>query len=153
MKELSQISGANISQKMNGQIAGVNVGGDNSPGGIPKVRIRGISSLLSNNDPLYIVDDVPIKNINIINPDDIASVEILKEASATSFYGVRGANGVVLIKTKKDLESLSSYNQIIKEDLSYSIWVFGKLAKEIKKLNDDKKLIQILKNRTNLTLQ
>ena len=153
VKELSQINGANISQKMNGQIAGVNVGGDNSPGGIPKVRIRGISSLLSNNDPLYIVDDVPIKNINIINPDDIASVEILKEASATSFYGVRGANGVVLIKTKKDLESLSSYNQIINEDLSFSIWVFGKLAKEIKKLNDDKKLIQILKNRTNLTLQ
>lgn len=148
-KQLAQINAGNVSQKLNGQAAGVVVGGDNSPGGTPKVRIRGISSIFSNNNPLYIVDDVPISNINTINPDDIASVEILKDASSTALYGVRGANGVVLIKTKKGIDDTKIPKEIMSQNLSYTMWIFGDMVKAIKKSNDDKKLIEIFNSRNN----
>src|SRR5439155_3945730 len=80
------------------------------PGGQTKIRIRGFSSINSSNNPLYVVDGVylPISNqtqnsnsIDYINPNDIQSVEVLKDASSTAIYGARGANGVVLITTKR----------------------------------------------------
>ena len=148
-KQLAQINGGNVSQKLNGQATGVSVGGDNSPGGTPKVRIRGISSVFANGNPLYIVDDVPISNINTINPDDIASVEILKDASSTALYGVRGANGVVLIKTKKGGDDSKIPKEMVNQNLSYTLWIFGDMAKTIRKSNDDKKLIEIFNNRIN----
>lgn len=148
-KQLAQINGGNVSQKLNGQAAGVAVGGDNSPGGTPKVRIRGIGSVFAGGNPLYIVDEVPISNINTINPDDIASVEILKDASSTALYGVRGANGVVLIKTKKGIDDTKIPKEIMSQNLSYTIWIFGDMAKAIKKSNDDKRLIEIFNSRNN----
>ena len=74
-------------------------------GGI-SVRIRGQNSLNSSNEPLYIIDGLPIQpgpggSLVGINPHDIASIEVLKDAASTAFYGVRGANGVILIKTKQ----------------------------------------------------
>jgi TonB-dependent SusC/RagA subfamily outer membrane receptor len=148
-KQLAQINGGNVSQKLNGQATGISVGGDNSPGGTPKVRIRGISSVFANSNPLYIVDDVPISNINTINPDDIASVEILKDASSTALYGVRGANGVVLIKTKKGGDDAKIPKEMVNQDLSYTLWIFGDMAKAIRKSKDDKKLIENFNNRNN----
>lgn len=146
-KQLSATSGTLV-QKMQGQASGVYVGNDNSPGGVPKVRVRGISSVNSNSNPLFIVDDVPINNISSINPDDIASLEVLKDASATAIYGVRGANGVVIIKTKK-----GGYDDVIPEELKinkklpYTLWIFGERASNFKNSPDSKRLIELLKER------
>ena len=144
--QLASTSGT-IVQKMAGQSAGVYVGNDNSPGGSPKVRIRGITSINSNNNPLYIVDDVPISNINTINPDDIASIEVLKDASSTAMYGVRGANGVVIIKTKRGEDTDAVSNEINnKKDQSYLLWAFGEKAAELKNSKEGKKINSLLKS-------
>ena len=92
---------AGVDQMMQGHMAGVNVVSDNSPGGGVAVRVRGYSTI-RNNDPLYIIDGVPVESgINLINPNDIESLQILKDASSASIYGARAANGVVIITTKK----------------------------------------------------
>ena len=92
---------AGVDQMMQGHMAGVNVVSDNSPGGGVAVRVRGYSTI-RNNDPLYVIDGVPVESgINLINPNDIESLQILKDASSASIYGSRAANGVVIITTKK----------------------------------------------------
>ena len=149
-KQLSNTVGT-FNQKIGGQAAGVTVGNDKSPGGNPGVRIRGYTSIFSNNNPLYIVDDVPISNINIINPDDIASIEVLKDPSATALYGIRGANGVILIKTKKgdNQDEIISDEFKKQKELPYVLWVFGEKAIELRKSNDAKRLIELLKTKKN----
>lgn len=103
--ELRKSPVATIDQALQGRAAGVQVtSSTGDPGGAISVRIRGIStaSPSGSNDPLYVVDDVVQPGgISFINPSDIESIDILKDASALSIYGVRSANGVVLIKTKK----------------------------------------------------
>lgn len=133
-QNLSQVAAGTLNQKLTGQIAGVTVGNDNSPGGAAMVRIRGFGSINSNS-PLYVVDGVPITNINTINPNDIESVNVLKDPSTTAIYGVRGANGVVLIKTKTGGTSpFIIPNEILNQKpLPYTLWVYGKKAKEFKK--------------------
>lgn len=149
-KQLTYSNGT-VVQKLNGQAAGVVVGNENSPGGVPKVRIRGITSVNSNSNPLYIVDDVPINNISTINPDDIASVEILKDASATALYGVRGANGVVIIKTKKGgSENIIPDELKTQKELPYTLWIFGEKAKKFNDTPESKKLIELLKRKAQL---
>jgi TonB-dependent SusC/RagA subfamily outer membrane receptor len=149
-KQLSSTVGT-INQKIGGQAAGVVVGNDKSPGGNPGVRIRGVTSVLSNNNPLYIVDGVPITNINLINPDDIASIEVLKDPSATAMYGMRGSNGVILIKTKRgdNQDEMISDDLKKQKELPYALWVFGEKAVELKKSNDGKRLIKLLKTKKN----
>ncbi|MBS1668664.1 MAG: TonB-dependent receptor [Bacteroidetes bacterium] len=95
-------------QALQGRAAGVQiVNNDGSPGGNISVLIRGIGSLASGgNTPLYIVDGYPTQGgINNINPNDIASIDVLKDASATAIYGIRAANGVVIITTKKGFKN------------------------------------------------
>lgn len=107
-------------QLMQGRVAGVQITSNSGePGAINTIRIRGTSSVLGGNQPLYVVDGVPVTNddigngsaggagatparnpLNFINPSDIASIDVLKDASATAIYGSRGANGVVIITTK-----------------------------------------------------
>ncbi len=90
------------SQLLEGQVAGVQVTQTNSqPGASFTVRIRGTSSISSSSDPLYVIDGYAEGDISTINPSDIASIEVLKDASATAIYGSRGANGVIMITTKK----------------------------------------------------
>jgi TonB-linked SusC/RagA family outer membrane protein len=98
----------NALQALQGKAAGVQVATVNRPGELPQVRIRGTRSFTNDvngvnaNDPLWVVDGAPlIGNMNDINPNDIASIEILKDASATAIYGSRAANGVVLVSTKR----------------------------------------------------
>ncbi|WP_246202417.1 SusC/RagA family TonB-linked outer membrane protein [Spirosoma agri] len=92
----------NVSQALQGKIAGVEVSvNSNAPGAAAKVRVRGLGSINSNIDPLYVVDGVIGVDGNSINPNDIASLEVLKDASSTAIYGARGANGVILITTKR----------------------------------------------------
>ena len=99
--KLSDVPVAQFTQKMQGQIAGVQVNqGTGVPGQGMNVRIRGAASLSTGSNPLYVVDGFPIVgDINDINPNEIESMTILKDAAATSLYGSRAAIGVVLIKT------------------------------------------------------
>jgi TonB-linked SusC/RagA family outer membrane protein len=93
----------NLQGALEGKTAGVQIiQNSGAPGASAQVRIRGLTSI-NNSDPLYVVDGIPLasNDINIIDPDNIASIDILKDASAQAIYGSRGANGVILIKTKR----------------------------------------------------
>ena len=104
---------ATINQALMGKVSGVQINtASGRPGGRTKVRMRGISSINTGNDPLYVVDGVQLPQgdakqgqgnaaIDYINPADILSIEVLKDASSTAIYGARGANGVILVTTKK----------------------------------------------------
>jgi len=103
-KELNAVPSASVTQMLQGRAAGVTVGNDNSPGGGTMVRVRGFGSI-NNNSPLYVIDGVPTQGtLNQINPNDIESMQVLKDASAASIYGARAANGVVIITTKRGSE-------------------------------------------------
>ena len=92
----------NVSEVLQGRVAGVNVVSDGIPGGSVRINIRGANSINKSNEPLYVVDGlVRESGLTGINPDDIQSMQILKDASSTAIYGSRGANGVVIITTKK----------------------------------------------------
>lgn len=98
--ELNQLSTTDIGQAIAGRVAGVDVTSNSgAPGAGTKIRVRGYGTINSS-DPLYVVDGFPVSDIDYLSPQDIESLEILKDASATAIYGSRGANGVVLIKTK-----------------------------------------------------
>jgi TonB-dependent SusC/RagA subfamily outer membrane receptor len=88
---------------MQGKIAGVDVSSNERPGTVPNINIRGVRSLTASNSPLFVVDNIPLSTggIENINPSDIESIDVLKDASATAIYGSRGANGVVIITTKQ----------------------------------------------------
>lgn len=90
-------------QALQGKVAGVQIVNSGAPGSEPTVRIRGIGSFpsSSNSSPLYVVDGMYFDNIDFLNPSDIETLSVLKDASASAIYGVRAANGVVLITTKK----------------------------------------------------
>lgn len=96
-----------------GRIAGVQVTSpDGQPGASPSITIRGANSVTQNNSPLYVIDGFPIENYdnNAINPADIESIDVLKDASSSAIYGSRGANGVIIITTKKGLVSSPKVN-------------------------------------------
>jgi TonB-linked SusC/RagA family outer membrane protein len=102
-KALRDVPVANVGQALQGRAAGVNISSaSSSPGQNPVIRIRGNRSFAGSNDPLLVVDGVPYDgNLNDLNPDDITSLEVLKDASSTAIYGARGANGVILITTRR----------------------------------------------------
>lgn len=102
-KAISEMPVTNARQALQGRAAGVDVVQSGSkPGAAPQIRIRGRRSFNATNDPLYVVDGIPLAgDIDDINPQDITSMEILKDASSTAIYGARGANGVVLVTTNR----------------------------------------------------
>ncbi len=102
----------NALQAMQGKAAGVDITTNNRPGELGDIRIRGNRSLLADNSPLYVIDGIPMTagSMADVNPNDIESMEILKDASATAIYGSRGANGVILITTKKGKEGKTTVN-------------------------------------------
>jgi len=93
----------NAVQAMQGKAAGVDIGSNERPGTVGNINIRGSRSLTASNSPLYVVDGIPLNSggIDFINPTDIESIDVLKDASATAIYGSRGANGVIIVSTKK----------------------------------------------------
>lgn len=101
--ELLDRPAVNIEQSLQGRIAGVNVSVNSGrPGGNTNVRIRGFSSINATNNPLYVVDGIIwAAGIDALNPADIEAIDVLKDASATAIYGTRGANGVILVTTKR----------------------------------------------------
>lgn len=103
---MREVPAPNISQALQGRIAGVEMAQTSTrPGANMQIRVRGTRSLTGNNDPLVILDGIPFTgNIGDINPNDVKSIDILKDASSTAIYGSRGANGVILITTNKGVK-------------------------------------------------
>ena len=140
-------SGINLSsqQLMQGQFAGVNITpSSGKPGGTSTIRVRGANSILASNDPLYVVDGIPLNYksagnnlkissdvktdvfdmegddpLSMIDPDDIESINVLKDASAAAIYGSRGANGVIIVTTKKGRAGMKSVNY--RYDMGWSV--------------------------------
>lgn len=98
--ELIQQPTAQLTNQLQGRVSGVTITGSGQPGESPQIRIRGINTF-GNNTPLFIVDGVPSSGINDINPNDVESMQVLKDAASASIYGSRAANGVIIITTKK----------------------------------------------------
>jgi TonB-linked SusC/RagA family outer membrane protein len=102
-KQITEMPITNVAQALQGRVAGIDVVQSGSkPGSVPTIRVRGRRSFRASNDPLYVVDGIPISGgFEDLNPNDVQSMEILKDATATAIYGARGANGVILISTKR----------------------------------------------------
>jgi TonB-linked outer membrane protein, SusC/RagA family len=119
-KQIEAIPVKDITSALQGAAAGVDIGNTAAePGSLPQIRIRGNRSITAGNEPLYVLDGIPLTSgIAEISPGDIESMEVLKDASATAVYGSRGANGVILITSKKGIKGVStvSYDSYISLD-------------------------------------
>ena len=132
-KDMNQGAVVNPLQLISGKLAGVNITQTGSePGSAPSVRIRGISSLIGGNDPLVVVDGVQgnMDLLNQIPPSEIASMDILKDASATAVYGSRGAAGVIIVTTKKNKAGRTSVEYSASTAIDY-------IPKKLDMLNAD----------------
>ncbi|MCW3109749.1 MAG: TonB-dependent receptor plug [Segetibacter sp.] len=116
-KELMERPAINVEQSLAGKLAGVNVSTNSGrPGGRTSVSIRGFSSINASNDPLYIVDGVEwTEGLSNINPNDIETIDVLKDASATAIYGTKGSNGVIMVTTKRGSKNKNvvTYNNFL----------------------------------------
>jgi TonB-linked SusC/RagA family outer membrane protein len=99
--EISKQASVNPISALQGKVAGVQITNSGAPGSAPQINIRGLGTYWSNTGPLYVVDGVWLNDVNFLNPADIQSISILKDASSEAIYGIKGANGVVIITTKK----------------------------------------------------
>ncbi|MCC2598965.1 SusC/RagA family TonB-linked outer membrane protein [Sphingobacterium sp. FBM7-1] len=99
-------------QALQGRAAGLDVTSNERPGEMGSIRVRGERSLLASNSPLYVVDGVPLSSggIEFLNPKDIEAIDVLKDASATAIYGSRGANGVIIVTTKRGVAGRTTLN-------------------------------------------
>ena len=100
-EEMSLMQGGRFENSLQGLASGVQVVNDGMPGSTPQIKIRGIGSIASGSDPLWVVDGIVGGGSTMVNSNDIESIEVLKDAAATAIYGSRGANGVIIVTTKK----------------------------------------------------
>lgn len=112
----------NALQAMQGKVAGVDITSNERPGQVGSINIRGVRSLTASNTPLFVVDGIPLTTggIEYLNPNDIESIDVLKDASATAIFGSRGANGVVIVTTKQGKAGkvqLNFYNSVTFETI------------------------------------
>ena len=105
-EQMLQQPNAQVTSQLQGRVSGVSITGGGQPGQAPQVKIRG-SNTFGNNSPLYVVDGIPTQSIENINPNDIGSMQVLKDAASASIYGSRAANGVIIITTKRGKGKLS----------------------------------------------
>lgn len=142
-EEIQQRPVTNVEQALAGRAAGVNVSTNSGrPGGNTNVRIRGFNSVNASNGPLYVVDGViGAGPINYLNPNDIESIDVLKDASATAIYGARGANGVIIVTTKRGSKSGGEVNY----DTYFSL---GELSRKLDLLNSQE-FLQVEQNSYN----
>lgn len=135
-EEIANIPATSPMAAMQGKVAGVNVVSSGAPGAGPTVRIRGNGSF-SNSDPLYVVDGMFFDNINFLNPSDIKDLSVLKDASAAAIYGVRAANGVVIVTTKKGTRNQQA-------QISYESYVGVQHATNVLKMANSSQYGQML---------
>ena len=109
-EEISKQSSPNPISALQGKVAGVQITNSGAPGASPQIRIRGVGTVYGNANPLYVVDGVWYDDISFLNPADIENMSILKDASSEAIYGIRAANGVVLITTRKGRNSKAVVN-------------------------------------------
>ena len=141
-KELKAMPAKDALQGMQGKVAGIDITTNQRPGEVGAIKIRGVRSINASNNPLYVVDGMVLQasGIDNINPSDIESIDILKDASATAIYGSRGANGVVLVTTKHGKSGKLSVNYSgsvtleklynVTENMSAGEWIdYSRLAK------------------------
>jgi TonB-linked SusC/RagA family outer membrane protein len=114
-EEFERQASQNPVASIQGKVAGVTITNTGQPGASPQIRIRGTGSALGSADPLYVVDGTFVDDLTFLNPADIESMEILKDASSAAIYGIRAANGVVLVTTKRGRsgEATVSYNGFV----------------------------------------
>lgn len=128
--DLIKIPNASAEQALQGKVAGVQVSSTSgAPGAIPVIRVRGVGTF-NNSSPIFVVDGLILDNISFLNSSDIASMEVLKDASATAIYGSRGANGVIIVTTK--LGTLTAGKPVYSFSAEYGI---QHLSKKIDLLN------------------
>lgn len=109
-EEITKQPAMSAMQSIQGKVAGLNIVASDQPGAAPNVIIRGLGTALGGRNPLYVVDGMPVSDITNINPTDIESMDVLKDASSASIYGLRAANGVVIVTTKKGKSGFSKIN-------------------------------------------
>ena len=152
-KDLENRPLTSAAQAIQGKAAGIQVVSPNgAPGGEMTIRVRGTTSFNGSNDPLYVVDGVPVDNINFLAPSDIADIQILKDASSAAIYGSRAANGVILITTKNG----STERPQVSLNVQYG---FSKVRKtmdvlnaaQYKELQDEIGLVSLPENLTDRT--
>jgi TonB-linked SusC/RagA family outer membrane protein len=147
--EITQTPVTNVAQGLQARVSGIQITQNNAaPGGNISVRIRGTNSINGSSEPLYIIDGIQISNggsvtdpspLSTINPNDIESVEILKDASATAIYGARGANGVIIITTKRgkngpsrvQLETYQGFQEVTRKISMLNAGQFAKLENDV----------------------
>ncbi len=134
-RDIQRLPVSGFDQALKGQVAGLQITNTSgAPGGNTSILVRGISSITGGNDPLFVIDGFPVNNsgvgnpLNTINPNDIESIDVLKDASATAIYGSRGSNGVIIITTKKGKSGKTRY-----EINAYT--GFQELAKKVPLMN------------------
>jgi TonB-linked SusC/RagA family outer membrane protein len=108
-EDIKELAVTRVDQALLGKIAGVQVKpSSGAPGAAPEILIRGVGSMSAGSNPLYVVDGFPVSDLQTINPDNIESIDILKDASSTAIYGSRGSNGVVIITTKRGQSGIAN---------------------------------------------
>lgn len=115
-EEISKQASINPISALQGKVAGVQITNSGAPGSSPQIRIRGLGTVYGNANPLYVVDGVWFDDISFLNPQDIEALSVLKDASSEAIYGIRAANGVVLITTKKgarNAKAVVNYNGFV----------------------------------------
>jgi TonB-linked SusC/RagA family outer membrane protein len=126
-EELDVNSAANVSRMLQGRAAGVRVSRNTgAPGEDARVRIRGLTGI-TESEPIYIVDGMPMESIGHINASNIASIEVLKDASSTAIYGARGADGVILISTKEGQKGETRVSFNVSQSVKYPLNNYSKL--------------------------
>jgi len=108
-KALTIVPSGNVEQQLQGRVAGVTVITNGQPGTTSQIRVRGFGAF-GGNEPLYVVDGLPVSDVSFLNPDDIESTTVLKDASTASIYGARAANGVIVFTTKKGSKTSKKLN-------------------------------------------
>ncbi|MDP2889947.1 MAG: TonB-dependent receptor plug domain-containing protein, partial [Bacteroidota bacterium] len=125
----------NVTQALQGKVAGLQITNNGTPGSSPQVRLRGLGTVTDGSGPLYVVDEVIVPNISFLAPGDIENVTVLKDASSAAIYGVRAAGGVILITTKRGTDS--------KPTISFNSYVGIKKAANIVDIANGPEYIQL----------
>ena len=128
-------------QSLQGKVSGMQILNTGQPGSSPKVRIRGIGNF-SDANPLYVVDGMFFENIDFLSNDDIENISVLKDASSSAIYGVRAANGVVIITTKKGMPDKPV-------QITYDGYVGLQKASNVMKMANSREYTDMMKNSGN----